>query len=261
MGNHRTTWANLLGVEVDPADAPWEGNPVLLDGPPQPKSVCYGPLAAAAPIALSAVSTGMSIIGGANQAAAQRAQGEIAYQDALQRARMQEVQAQQLEQNAGQAEAASQRLAIEERRKGILAAGRLRAVMGASGAGIDENLIASAQGLGDYNADTALYSGTEKARGMRNEAALTRYSGQAGIQQGEFAQSADNSAADATMVGTIAKAGISFADKYGGDLFKGGSGGTGGIDSEIASWSQYGQDDLSRASLDAALQRNAGYVA
>ena len=78
MGNHRTTWANLLGVEVDPADAPWEGNPVLLDGPPRPKSVCYGPLAAAAPIAslaLGAVSTGMSIIGGANQAAAQRAQG------------------------------------------------------------------------------------------------------------------------------------------------------------------------------------------
>ena len=62
------------------------------------------------------------------------------------------------------------------------------------------------------------------------------------------------------MVGSIAKGAISFADRYGAGLFKG-SGGTGGIDSEIASWSQYGQDDLSRASLDAALQRNAGYVA
>lgn len=260
MGNHRTTWTILLGAAIDLADAPWEGNAVLLDGPPQPKSICYGPLAAAAPmisLGLTAASTGMSIIGGANQAAAQRAQGQLAYQEALQRAQMANVQAQQLEQNAGQAEAASQRQAIEARRQGTIAAGRLRAVMGASGAGIDDNLIASALGQGNYNADTALSGGTEKARGMRNEAALTRWSGQAGVQQGAFTQAADNSAADATMVGTIAKAGIrTFADLYGGGLFKGGS----GIDSEISDWSKYGQDDLSRASLDAALQRNAGYV-
>lgn len=200
------------------------------------------------PIALSAASTGMSILGGIGQSNAQRTAGDNAYRAALLRAQMADVQAAQLEQNAGQQEAASQRQAIEERRKGTVMAGRLRAVMGASGAGIDDNLIASIQGQGDYNAESALYGGTERARGMRNQAALDRYSGAAGVQQGEFERSADNSAADSTLVGTIGRGVLSFASKYGG-AFAGGSGGTGGIDSEIGSWSQYGQDPASQAAL------------
>lgn len=224
IARHRRQWANLLGADL--ADAPWEGSPVLLDGAPQSKSICYGPLAAAAPfvsLGLGAASAGMSIIGGANQAAAQREAGQVAYQQALQRANMANVQATQLEQGAGQQEAASQRQAIEANRQGTIVAGRLRAVMGASGAGIDDNLIASALGQGNYNAATALYGGSEKARGMRNEATLTRWSGQAGVQQGAFTEAADNSAADATMVGTIGRTALSFASKYGGDLPGGGT--------------------------------------
>jgi hypothetical protein len=149
-------------------------------------------MAAAAPY-LAAASTGMSILGGINQSNAQRAAGDAAYQNALMRAQMANVQANQLDHDAGQAEAASQRQAEDERRKGIIAVGRLRAVMGAAGAGFDDNLLASLQGRGDYNAASALYSGSEKARGMRNQAALDRWSGQAGVDMGAYDQSAANS--------------------------------------------------------------------
>lgn len=173
---------------------------------------------AAGSMALTAASAGMSIIGAANQSAAQRASGEAAYQNALQRNSVAQVQARQMEVNAGQEQAASQRQAIEQRRKGMVMASRLRAVMGASGAGIDENLLASVQGEGDYNAATALYGGDEKARGLRNQAALTRWSGESGVGMGAFDRSAQDSAADATLIGGIARTGLSFAAKYGGDL-------------------------------------------
>jgi hypothetical protein len=256
MGNSRTTWANLLGAEIDAADAPWEGNAVLIDGPPQPKSICYGPLAAAAPfisMGLTAASAGMSIIGASNQAAAQRQAGEIAYQNALQRNQMAQVQAQQLEANASNEQGAAQRVAEDQRRKGQVMASRIRAVMGASGAGEDPNLIASLEGEGNYNSNVALYNGDEKARGLRNQAALTRWGGQAGVNTGAYERDAGNRAADATMVGAIGKGVLSFASAYGGGLFKGGGGSSSGIDGDIASWSQYGQDPESRAALARSL--------
>jgi hypothetical protein len=179
----------------------------------------FGPLAAAAPFiatAATVASTGMSIIGAANQSAAQRQAGDVAYQNALQRQQMNNLQAQQLEQNAGQEQAAGQRQSIEAERKGMLLAGRMRAVMGASGAGIDDNLIASLKGQGDYARDTALYNANEKARADNNQATLTRWSGDSGMWSGAQTQAADNRAADATLVGGITRAGISFADRYAG---------------------------------------------
>src|SRR5260370_737429 len=168
-------------------------------------------------MALNAAGGAMSIIGASNQAAAQRQAGDLAYQNALQRNQMNHVQAAQLQQAAGQEQAASQRVADDARRKGMVMASRMRAVMGASGAGEDPNLIASLEGEGDYNANVALYGGDEKARADMNQAALTRWSGQAGVGTGAYERSADYSAADSTMIGAIAKTGLSFASKYGGD--------------------------------------------
>lgn len=183
-----------------------------------PLAVAAAPIMAAAAPYLAGASAGMSIIGAATQSAAQREAGEVAYRNALSRQQMANVQAQQLEVNAGQEEAAGQRQAIEAKRKGMLLSSRMRAVMGASGAGIDDNLLASLEGRGDYAADTAMYTAGEKARGMRNQATLTRWSGDAGVVSGANDQAADNSAATSTLVGGIAKAGLSFASKYGGDL-------------------------------------------
>jgi hypothetical protein len=132
-------------------------------------------------------------------------------------------------------------------------AGRLRAVMGASGAGIDDNLIASLQGEGDYNANAALYGGDEKARGMRNQAALTRWSGDAGVGMGAFDRDSANRAADATLVGSIGKGVLSFASMYGGGMFGGGGDGVTALSPTDAmtayrnapsAWTRAGLDDV-----------------
>lgn len=188
----------------------------LVDIGAGPVTICraFGPLAAAVPF----ISAGMSIIGAVGQSSAQRQAGEVAYQNALSRQQMANMQAAQLQQNAGQEQAAGQRQDIEARRKGMLLASRMRAVMGASGAGIDNNLLASLEGEGMYAGDTALYNANEKARGLNNQAALTRWSGDSAAWSGANDKAAADSAATSTLVGGIAKAGLSFAQAYGGGL-------------------------------------------
>lgn len=210
-------------------------------------------MAAAAPY-LMAASAGMSILGAANQSAAQRQAGEVAYQNALQRQQMANLQARQMEIAAGQEQAAGQRQDIEARRKGVLLASRMRAVMGASGAGIDDNLLASLEGEGTYAGDTALFNANEKARGMTNQAALTRWSGDTGVWSGARDKAAADSAATSTLVGGIAKAGLSFASKYGGDMFGGGDASFAPVSGNItdsadwikkgSSWTRPGMDGL-----------------
>ena len=89
--------------------------------------------------------------------------------------------ARQLEQNATQQIAASQRRAGEERRRAQLVASRALAVAGASGAGVSDpsvaNLLADLEGEGAYRAGVAMYDAEEQARQMRMGAATSRYEG------------------------------------------------------------------------------------
>jgi hypothetical protein len=91
-------------------------------------------------------------------------------------------EAAQLDQNAGQVQAAGQRAAEEERRKTTLLLSRAQAVAAASGAGtLDPSVlkvIAGVAGEGALNAATTQYNYDEQARGMRNEGKGRRYSGQ-----------------------------------------------------------------------------------
>ncbi len=145
---------------------------------------------------------------------------------------------------AGQQVAAGQRTQIEARRKASVLAGRARAVMAASGGGVDEGVISSLEGEGNYAGDVAAYDASEKARGLRNQAALTRYGGDAGVWSGANEQGMDNRAADATLVGSFGKAALSFASKYGGD-FSGTKTSTGAGDFT----SPYGTGGLDDASM------------
>jgi hypothetical protein len=127
-----------------------------------------------------------------------------------------EFQAQQLEQNAGQAIAASQRNAEEERRKARLLASRALAVAAASGGGASDvtvqNIIADIEGEGTYRAMTALYQGEEKARQLSMAAAGKRY-------EGELAVQASKQKRTAYTLGGLAQMGIgagSLYMKYGG---------------------------------------------
>lgn len=199
---------------------------------------CFGPLAALpamgyVALATTAATTAMTIIGGAQQAQAQREQGQIAYQNALLRRQQAYAQASQEQVNAGQQIAAGQRQQLEAQRRGQVMAGRARAVMAASGAGEDEKLISSLVGEGNYQGDVAAFNANERGRGLMNQAAMDRWSGDAGVFSGSETQSADNRAADATLFGAVGKGvtgaaagALSFADKYGGGAPNGSGFGT-----------------------------------
>lgn len=87
-------------------------------------------------------------------------------------------QARQLDAQAGDARAVSQRDAIEQRRQARLVESRGLAVAAASGGGADDptvvNLLANVAGEGEYRALTALYNGESDARGLESEADARR---------------------------------------------------------------------------------------
>ena len=112
---------------------------------------------------LSAGGTAVSAIGAIQQGKSQQASANY--------------QAAQLE-AAGKAEqAASQREAEEERRQKRLMQSRARAVGAASGGGIDLELAGDIEEEGEYRALTALWEGTEAAKGRRAQAAASRFEG------------------------------------------------------------------------------------
>jgi hypothetical protein len=78
-------------------------------------------------------------------------------------------------QHASDQQAVAQRVAIESKRKAGNAAGRAKAVMAASGAGVDTNVLADILGEGDYAADVAVYEGNARARDLKTEADLLDY--------------------------------------------------------------------------------------
>jgi hypothetical protein len=120
-----------------------------------------------------------------------------------------ESQAMQLEQNAGQARAISQREAAERRRSVRYAQSRVKALAASSGAGASDptvvNLIADLEGEGEMGALAALYEGEEQARGMEYSAKVARRTGQAASTAGALRAG-----------GTILGAASSWYDKYGG---------------------------------------------
>lgn len=191
----------------------------------------------------SVAGIGMGIAGASQQSDAQRQAGEIQYQNALIRQQQMEAEAKRLEGEAKQREAnanaqqaASQREALEQKRKAGIAAGRAQAVMAASGAGVDTNLIDGILGEGELAFDTALYEGDAKAQDSRyqaslnkHEAATRRWQGQTEVAQGARSRSAMNARADSTMSMGITKGvigAVSLASKYGGDFMSKGSGRT-----------------------------------
>lgn len=155
------------------------------------------------PVVTGIVGAGMSVAGGNTAAQGALDQGDIAfaagqrsgaaYRDlAVRQAANERIKAsrgkaatefaaQQYAVNAGQAIAASQRDAVEERRTSTLLESRARAVAAASGAGAHDpsvaNIVGRIRGEGAYRAATMLYAGEDKARVLRLQAAAKRYEG------------------------------------------------------------------------------------
>jgi hypothetical protein len=193
---------------------------------PDERGRCFTGLeiAAIAGAVSSVAGIGMSIAGAAQQSEAQRQAGDIAYQNALLRNQQAQEEAKRLEAKANADQAAAQRQAIEERRKADILAGRAKAVMAASGAGVDNSILDGILAEGQYGFDTALYEGDTRAQSARYDASLRKWEGETGVQQGAYRKAALNSQADSTMTSGILKAGLqlgsmaagSIASKYGG---------------------------------------------
>jgi hypothetical protein len=124
-------------------------------------------------------------------------------------------QALQLEQQAGQDRASSQRAAAEQRRSARYVQSRVQALAAASGAGATDpsvvDLIGDIGGEGEYGALSALYEGESAARGAEFGAKVAR-------KQGSAIATSSYLKAGSTL---LAGAG-SWYDKYGGQGAPGG---------------------------------------
>lgn len=89
--------------------------------------------------------------------------------------------AQQAEMAAKEARAASQREAMDKRREGTLMASRLQARAAASGGGADDPTVLDLAGdiaqRSEYGALLDMYKGENRARGLLDDAATSRFEG------------------------------------------------------------------------------------
>lgn len=173
----------------------------------------------------------MAVAGTVLNMQGQRQAGAAAAEAGRARQQADQYQAAQLEQNAGQAIASSQRQAMEERRRAQLLVSRGIAVAAAGGGGVQDptvtNIIGKIAEEGAYRAAVDLYQGEERARAMRMGAEAKMFEGEMAARGGEQRQSAYNTAA----LGSALKGASMFA-KYGG----GGPSEFPASDNTIAGW-------------------------
>lgn len=127
-----------------------------------------------------------------------------------------EFEAEQLEQQAGQVVAASQRDALEEKRRADFAASRALALAAASGGGASDttivNLIAGLKGEGAYRSAVALYRGEDEARKLRMGAKARRFEGLAAEEGAAYESAGYETMATASIFDT----GATLFSRYGG---------------------------------------------
>ena len=154
--------------------------------------------------ALQAGGTLLQVFGGMSQADNMRS---TAARNAENMRIAAEANQKQLDYQAGQEEAAGQHQAEAARRKAALMLSRAQAVAAASGAGpLDESLIAGITGEGEREAGFASYGSRERAAGARYRGQVGAYDANAKGRQG-IAEA--NAAADATLLSTFGRAGMS----------------------------------------------------
>lgn len=115
----------------------------------------------------------LMMIGTGIQAGAKIAQGQSAKDAADYNATM-------IERKAAEERAAAQRTAIERRKEGERVISKQIAGAAASGAGFGPSLldvIGDTAARGEYQAQADMYTGEARARGLKDQAALTRYEG------------------------------------------------------------------------------------
>ena len=176
------------------------------------------------------------------QVEGQKQQGEAARREGQRRRIAAEFEAAQLEQQAGQSIAVSQRQALDVRRQARLVQSRALALAAASGGGASDptvvRIMADIAGEGAYRAQVALYGGLEEARRLRMGAKAKRYGGAMAEEAGIDAQRTANTLAVATAFSGAAN--TTMAARYGGTRPPSGSLSGGLLDAGTPSFSSYG---------------------
>ena len=177
--------------------------------------------------------------------------GALTQSDALKQAGAQQrieknFEAQQMEQNATQTVASSQRQAMAERRQAQLVASRALALGGSSGAGLTDptmaGILTDIASEGSYRSALALYEGEDRARKMRMGAEAAEYEGEV-LERGAHQKA---KAVRTTGYGSVMQGLGSMGMKYGMGSGTGGSGGTslssgtGFVDAGTPSYANYG---------------------
>lgn len=131
-----------------------------------------------------------------------------------------DLEAQQLEGQAGQAIGVGQINAQEAERQGRIAVSRALAVAAASGGGASDptviNIMSRLAGQAHLNAMSALYEGQDQARQMRNQAAMARYGGALAKSNADQSASSARWGASMTALGALGGAAKTMYEKYGG---------------------------------------------
>lgn len=181
-----------------------------------PIMLAAGGLAAATSVGgLTATSMGLTAVGGGLAAASTLAGGNFAKTAGQMQQNAANFQAAQLDQNAGQAIASSQRTMLDTQEKTRLAMSASRARAGVSGVDAGVGSPAENEGelaqRGSYHALMDIFNGKSAATGIENQAAGARYTGTLDEMGGEEAQSASELAAAGTLAGSAG----SMASRYG----------------------------------------------
>jgi len=145
------------------------------------------------------------LVGAAVSAMGTIAAGNAAQQAAQAQAQALNFRAKQEDMAAAEARAAAQRQAIEKRQQGILAQSQLQARAAASGgSATDAGILALEKevvGQREYLALTETYKGENRARGLEDQATISRMSAQAALAEGEARKQASMFSAFGTLIG------------------------------------------------------------
>jgi hypothetical protein len=159
----------------------------------------------------------LTIAGGGFNAAQQYQQGQMLKQASLQDQAVANAQAALLDQNAGQARAAAQRSAIEQKRRIGLVSSRARAVAAAGGTSTTDpgviDTISDLDAEAEYRFRSALAGGEIDAQGMEFQAQARRAGGMDAAAAGEMQRRSSMMRAGTTIAGTALTA--SLLAKYG----------------------------------------------
>lgn len=181
--------------------APWQPLCDLYMGRPGVSVIAYDP---------ATLMAGVTVVGGALSASSTLAGGAAAKQAGQMAQSGANFQADQINQNASQSIASSQRQALDAGQRTRLAISTATARAGASGAAADVGSPVANTGelaqRGSYQALMDMFNGQSKATGLENEAAGIRYTGSIDELEGEEKRSASYLAAGGEFAGSVGSA-------------------------------------------------------